>query len=139
MQGFGLFTMEELQWGDSEHPWIRPGQLFTRGPGFYKIPAFNDVPIDFRITLLRDAANPTAVHSSKAVGEPPIFLASAALFAARNAVTAARADAGLPFAADFVQMDSPATSEKLRMLCLDQLTERFTAGNSPTFRPRGSW
>ena len=51
MQGFGWSTMEELVWGDSEHSWVRPGHLFTKGPGTYKIPAFNDVPKDFRIYL----------------------------------------------------------------------------------------
>lgn len=37
---------------------LKPGSLLTRGPGFYKIPSFNDVPIDFRVSLLRDAPNP---------------------------------------------------------------------------------
>lgn len=32
-QGMGWSTIEELVWGDSAHPWVRPGQLFTRGPG----------------------------------------------------------------------------------------------------------
>lgn len=33
MQGVGWCTTEELVWGDADHPWVRPGQLFTRGPG----------------------------------------------------------------------------------------------------------
>ena len=37
MQGMGWTCIEELQWGDKQHPWIRPGQLFTRGPGTYKV------------------------------------------------------------------------------------------------------
>jgi xanthine dehydrogenase/oxidase len=72
IQGFGWSTMEELVWGDSDHPWVRPGHLFTRGPGTYKIPAFNDVPKDFRI-YLSDTENPFCIHSSKAIGEPPFF------------------------------------------------------------------
>ena len=32
-QGMGWSTMEELVWGDDAHPWVRPGHLFTRGPG----------------------------------------------------------------------------------------------------------
>lgn len=32
-QGMGWSTIEEVVWGDSAHPWVRPGQLFTRGPG----------------------------------------------------------------------------------------------------------
>lgn len=65
MQGMGLFCLEELQWGDKQHSWIKPGQLFTRGPGTYKIPTSNDIPIDFRVSLLTDAPNARAVHSSK--------------------------------------------------------------------------
>lgn len=57
--------MEETSWGDSEHRWVKPGQLFTKGPGTYKIPSFNDVPSDMRIKLM-DRANAFAVHSSKA-------------------------------------------------------------------------
>ena len=57
--------MEETSWGDSEHRWVRPGQLFTKGPGTYKIPSFNDVPSDMRVKLM-DRANAFAVHSSKA-------------------------------------------------------------------------
>lgn len=56
--------MEETTWGDSEHRWVRPGQLFTRGPGAYKIPSFNDVPLDMRVKLM-NRKNPLAVHSSK--------------------------------------------------------------------------
>lgn len=80
VQGYGWSTMEELIWGDKDHPWVRQGMLFTRGPGTYKIPAFNDVPLDFRVHLA-DTENPFAVHSSKAIGEPPFFLGAAALFA----------------------------------------------------------
>ena len=73
IQGYGYCSMEELVWGDSQHKWVRPGQLFTRGPGTYKIPAFNDAPLDMRVHLA-DTDNRFAVHSSKAVGEPPFYL-----------------------------------------------------------------
>ena len=72
--------MEELVWGDKQHTWVRPGQLFTRGPGTYKIPSFNDVPSDFRVHL-SDTDNKYAVHSSKAIGEPPFFMGASAFFA----------------------------------------------------------
>lgn len=52
MQGLGWVALEELKWGDNAHPWVRPGHLFTQGPGTYKIPTCNDVPIDFRVMLL---------------------------------------------------------------------------------------
>lgn len=47
------------------HPWVRPGHLFTKGPGTYKIPTANDIPVDFRVTLMQNTPNPRAVHSSK--------------------------------------------------------------------------
>ena len=81
VQGFGWSTMEEMTWGDADHQWVRPGQLFTRGPGTYKIPAFNDVPVDFRVHLSDTHNRDFAVHSAKAVGEPPFFLGASAFFA----------------------------------------------------------
>ena len=33
VQGLGWSCLEELVWGDSAHPWVPPGLLFTRGPG----------------------------------------------------------------------------------------------------------
>jgi xanthine dehydrogenase/oxidase len=112
MQGVGWCTMEELVYGDREHPWVRPGHLFTSGPGTYKIPSFNDIPLDFRISLLKDSPNPKAVHSSKAIGEPPLFLAATVFFALKDAIAAARAQQGLTGA---FALASPATSERIRM------------------------
>jgi xanthine dehydrogenase/oxidase len=53
VQGLGWAMLEELKWGDPAHPWVRPGHLFTQGPGTYKIPTVNDIPIDFRVSLLK--------------------------------------------------------------------------------------
>ncbi len=49
VQGWGWLSMEELVFGDEAHKWVRPGHLFTKGPGNYKIPAFDDTPLDFRV------------------------------------------------------------------------------------------
>ena len=83
VQGLGWCTLEEIVWFDS-------GFQFTKGPGTYKIPSFNDVPVDFRVTLLKDSANKKAIHSSKGVGEPPFFLGASVLFAIKQACRAAR-------------------------------------------------
>lgn len=85
VQGYGLFVLEEMMYSPT-------GFIFTRGPGAYKIPGFGDIPLEFNVSLLKGAPNPRAVYSSKAVGEPPLFLASSALFAIREAVKAARVD-----------------------------------------------
>jgi hypothetical protein len=64
--------------------------------GTYKIPTANDIPIDFRVSLLRGSpcARTPLVRSSKAVGEPPFFLGASAFFALKEACYAARSDAG---------------------------------------------
>jgi xanthine dehydrogenase/oxidase len=83
-QGVGWCTLEE--------PLVSPttGFMFTRGPGAYKIPGFRDVPEDFRVRIVKGSRNVRAVHSSKAVGEPPLFMGASAFFAIKKAVEYAR-------------------------------------------------
>ncbi|KAG2484282.1 hypothetical protein HYH03_016926 [Edaphochlamys debaryana] len=130
IQGMGWLVLEELMWGDKQHPWIRPGHLFTKGPGTYKIPSVNDIPVDFRVQLLADAPNVRAVHSSKAVGEPPFHLGASVFFALKEAVYAARSAAGRP---GFFVLDAPATPERLRLLCADELVAPYA---DPDIRPK---
>lgn len=139
MQGFGLFALEELVWGDDGHPWVKRGNLFTRGPGAYKIPSANDVPLKFRVWLESNRKNKFAVHSSKAVGEPPLFLGSSAFFAVKEAIYAARSDAGHH---GYFELRSPVTSERARMACADERLEKvFMArgGDMLTYQPSGSY
>ena len=127
VQGMGLFTMEELVWGDSEHPWVRPGQLQTRGPGTYKIPTANDVPLQMHIELWKGGNNSKAIFSSKGVGEPPLFMAASVFFAIKDALQAQRVqELGVERAhsVPFV-LHSPATSERIRMACADELARDF--------------
>ena len=138
-QGFGWSTMEELVWGDSDHPWIRPGNLFTKGPGTYKIPAFNDVPKDFRI-YLSDTENKFCVHSSKAIGEPPFFLGSTVYWAINDAIAAFRKEEvdDIEVRDQFFITDLPATTERIRMACCDNIVSMCTGANAG-YRPKGSW
>lgn len=106
VQGMGRWTTEEMHWGDSKHPRAAPGTLISNNPHSYFIPSAADVPKDFRVTLLSDADNPTAVHSSKAVGEPPFFMSSSSFFAIQDAIKAAREEEGLGMAV----CDAPLTS-----------------------------
>ncbi|GAB2234304.1 hypothetical protein Droror1_Dr00003551 [Drosera rotundifolia] len=78
--------------------------------------------IFFAIYHLQGAPNPTAIHSSKAVGEPPFFLASAAFFEIKDAIIAARAEAGIT---GWFPLDNPATTERIRMACTDVFTSKF--------------
>ncbi|XP_060788891.1 xanthine dehydrogenase/oxidase [Neoarius graeffei] len=125
MQGVGLFTLEELRYSPQ-------GYLYTRGPGMYKIPAFRDIPTEFKVSLLRDAPNEKAIFSSKAVGEPPLFLAASVFYAIKDAVTAARAESGLtgPF-----RLDSPATPERIRNACEDRFTKLCPPSELGTYTP----
>ncbi|KAM3964100.1 xanthine dehydrogenase rosy [Aphomia sociella] len=125
IQGYGLFTLEELIYSPT-------GTLYSRGPGAYKIPGFGDIPQEFNVSLLKGAPNPRAVYSSKAVGEPPLFLASTVYFAIKEAIRAARADAGMPL--DF-HFESPATSARIRMACEDHMTKKLVQPEPGSFVP----
>jgi xanthine dehydrogenase/oxidase len=110
--------------------WTRNGQLFTRGPGTYKIPGFSDIPQIFNASLLRydnDGEKLTwnhlrTVQSSKGIGEPPLFLGSTVFFALREAIKAAREMNGK--GVEEWSLDSPATAERLRLAVGDDLVER---------------
>jgi len=136
MQGVGWSMIEEVVWGCNEFPWLKPGALFTRGPGTYKIPSFNDVPVDMRVTLFKDNANPKAIHSSRAVGEPPFFLGASAFLAARQAIASARIDNG--HVDEHFTVDLPLTPERIRMACADSIAQGFASKMSRP-RPSGFW
>lgn len=128
VQGLGLFTMEELLYSPE-------GSLHTRGPGTYKIPAFGSIPTEFRVSLLRDCPNKKAIYASKAVGEPPLFLASSIFFAIKDAIRAARAQHMKSHNGELFQLDSPATAEKIRNACKDQFTDLCITPMSENCRP----
>lgn len=125
MQGVGLFTLEELRYSPQ-------GYLYTRGPGMYKIPAFGDIPTQLKVSLLRDAPNERAIFSSKAVGEPPLFLAASIFYAIKDAISAARAESGL---SGLFRLDSPATPERIRNACLDRFTKLCPPPEAGTYTP----
>ncbi|KAJ3223049.1 hypothetical protein HK099_001576 [Clydaea vesicula] len=117
----GAFTQGQ-GWCTIEEPLISAssGVLLTRGPGLYKIPGFRDIPVDFRVRLIKGSRNSRAIHSSKAVGEPPFFLGASVFFAIREAIKDARKENGIE---DYFVLDCPATSERIRMSCVDNLTK----------------
>jgi xanthine dehydrogenase large subunit len=94
VQGMGWLTSEELWW-DKE------GRQRTLGPSTYKIPGSRDVPPVLKVRLLEGSpARANTIFRSKAVGEPPLLLATAVVNALRDA-------AGL------ASLDLPATPERL--------------------------
>ncbi len=81
VQGWGWLTCEEVRFDEK-------GFLRTHSPDTYKVPAFGDAPVDFRVNLLANAAQDATIHGSKAVGEPPLMLALSTVAALRHAVSA---------------------------------------------------
>ncbi len=102
VQGMGWLTTEELAWDGA-------GRLLTHSPETYKIPTFADVPRDFRVAFLEDAAQPGTIHGSKAVGEPPFMLAISVREAIRDAIAAFGVRGEIALA-------SPATAEAILRL-----------------------
>lgn len=117
IQGQGLFTTEESLWHRAS------GQIFTRGPGNYKIPGFRDIPQIFNVSLLKDVEweNLRTIQRSRGVGEPPLFMGSAVFFAIRDALKAARKQWGVK---EVLSLQSPATPERIRISCADPIVER---------------
>lgn len=117
VQGQGLFTTEEMLWHRAS------GQIFTRGPGAYKIPGFRDIPQEFNVSLLKDVnwENLRTIQRSRGVGEPPLFLGSAVFFAIRDALKAARKEFGEE---GLLSLQSPATVERIRVSCADPIVKR---------------
>ncbi|MXP65903.1 xanthine dehydrogenase molybdopterin binding subunit [Roseomonas sp. M0104] len=94
IQGLGWLTCEELWWDAA-------GRLRTLGPSTYKIPGSREMPPVFNLRLLADApARANTIFRSKAVGEPPLLLATCVWNALRDATGAAR-------------LDLPATPERV--------------------------
>ena len=112
VQGQGWFTCEELWW-DAK------GRLRTVGPSTYKIPGSRDAPAIFNVRLLDNAPSAEAtIFRSKAVGEPPLMLATAVWTALKDAVAATASDQAESHKA--VRLDAPATPERI-LLAIERL------------------
>lgn len=58
-QGMGWGTIEDIVYGDDDHTWVRPrGNLFTAGPGTYKLPG--TFPVSLFIHTLPYVRTPEA-------------------------------------------------------------------------------
>ena len=98
LQGMGWLTQEELVW----HP--ETGKLMTAGASTYKLPSLGECPAEFNVRLLPKASEPSVIHGSKAVGEPPLMLA----ISVREALREAAAQFG---AGGVIELGCPATPE----------------------------
>ncbi|KAJ3383778.1 xylitol dehydrogenase [Lobulomyces angularis] len=116
--------IQGLGWCTIEDPLIssKTGKAKTICPDSYKVPGTKDIPLDFRVSLLKGSTNKRAVFSSKGIGEPPLFLGTSVFFAIRSAIQASRIENNKNV--EFT-LNPPATSEKIRMLCEDNITDSF--------------
>jgi len=82
IQGVGWCTTEECKWDDK-------GNLLNHSPDTYKIPNVQDIPKDFRTSLLEGVPNAeNTIRKSKAVAEPPLMLAFSCWLAIKDAISA---------------------------------------------------
>ena len=117
VQGIGWLTSEELVWDER-------GRLRTHGPSTYKIPTAGDRPRISNIALFEGTPNrkPT-IHRSRAVGEPPLMLATAVLHAISDAVASLAGHRICP------KLDPPATPEAV-LAAVERVRAR-AAGDPP--------
>lgn len=112
LQGVGWLTSEELLWGAD-------GELLTVSPDTYKIPCISDMPLDFRVSVVREEDRSSAETRPTDLTACSFMLALSVREAIRDAVLSF----GAPDEAFSVQLPSPSTPEAV---CL--LIERLRAG-----------
>jgi xanthine dehydrogenase/oxidase len=118
VQGAGLMTTEQLMIEET-------GRVYSNGTWDYKPPQSHSIPIDFRVALngtVRDSMTGpkqeeagAAVLSSRAIGEPPLVLATTVFFAIKHAILSARRDRG---DTSWFEMETPATVGRIQRACL---------------------
>jgi xanthine dehydrogenase large subunit len=103
VQGMGWLTSEELVFDDK-------GRLRTHAPSTYKIPTATDVPADFRVAMFDNVNREETIFRSKAVGEPPLMLATSVFAAIADAISSLAPGRPVP-------LDAPATPEAILFAC----------------------
>jgi xanthine dehydrogenase/oxidase len=140
VQGAGWLTTEDMVIGDDARPWAPRGVFVNPGPGSYKIPSADDIPRSFVTELFPNSPNLGVIHSSRGVGEPPLFLGYATASALKKAAMALRRRTGT--AADvepFVPLSLPFSSEALRLLAHDDIVARVAGIEQPDTLRAGYW
>ncbi|XP_013100957.2 uncharacterized protein LOC106082773 [Stomoxys calcitrans] len=108
----GAFVMGLGYWLTEQVIYDRQtGQLLTNNTWTYKPPGAKDIPIDFRIEMLRGSGSKTGFMSSKSCAEPPMCLAVSVIFALQHAIQSARHDAALK--RKWVSLGAPTTPETI--------------------------
>lgn len=113
VQSLGSVLHEEMNRSTTD------GRLVNCGTWEYKIPSGLDIPVQMHITLLNsDNTTKGNVFGSKMSGEPAMCVGLAGFYAVKDAIYAARSDAGTN---GWFQMDSPASVDAIQQACLVDL------------------
>lgn len=117
IMGLGYWTCEHLVYAPT-------GELLTDRTWNYHVPLVRDIPQNWTVYLKKNSYSDAAVFGAKSVGEPPICMAVVIALALREAVVAARRDAGIP-STQWYQEDGPHTVERCCLLSSTKI-EDFT-------------
>jgi len=107
VQGYGLVTMENTIYS-------KEGKLMSRGADEYFLPTIKDCAKVLNINLLESEGRESVLYSSKGLGEPPLLNGMSVYFAIKEAVRAARSDAGLT---GKFKLKLPTTPENVLEAC----------------------
>ncbi|KAM0848556.1 hypothetical protein ACQ4PT_054305 [Festuca glaucescens] len=114
VQGIGYFMSEEYVTNSD-------GLVTSDGTWTYKIPTVDTIPRQFDVELLNSGFHKNRVLSSKASGEPPLFLAASVHCATRNAIAAARKDIHCSVSGSsspsFFELEVPAIMPVVKEMC----------------------
>merc|ERR1712070_284399 len=108
VMALGFFFTEEVLWTSDQ-------VQMNLGTWNYKVPSAYDIPEVFNVSLQSGNPNPSGVLRSKACAEPAMALAGSIYLAAKNAIYAARAEAGA--GDDFVSIPMPLTVQRIQDAC----------------------
>jgi len=91
--------------------------MINNGTWDYKIPSARDIPISMNVTLKAGDKNDSCgnVMGSKATGEPSYITGGATFFAVKDAILAARKEAGDD---GYFRLDCPASPQNVQQACL---------------------
>ncbi|XP_050663962.1 xanthine dehydrogenase/oxidase-like [Leptidea sinapis] len=103
VMGLGYWTSEHMIYDKDS------GELLTDRTWTYHIPIAKDIPIDFRVKLLR-TYNSKGTLGARAIAEPGICLAVSVAFALKEAIISSRNETGYPMNQWF-NVDGPYTIE----------------------------
>ena len=116
VMALGYYLTEEVLWS----PDATDARDLTLGTWEYKPPAAHDVPLVFNAFAAPHRPTRARPRTCSAHGgEPPMALAASALFAAREAIASARADAGV---SGWFELDAPLTVERVQQACARRQT-----------------